>query len=92
MANIKSNIKTKKKSDKRYAANKVKTANLKNVSKQVRNKHDKKDLAKAYKTADSLSRKHVIHRNKANRIKSRLAKAVNKANASKKVEKKNETK
>ncbi len=86
MANIKSNIKTKRQSDKRHAANSLKVFKLKTISKKVRAKNDKKDLALAYKNADSLSRKHVIHRNKANRIKSRLAKAANKANATKKAE------
>lgn len=92
MANIKSNIKTKKQSDKRHAANSAKVFKLKTVSKKVRNKGDKKDLSAAYKSADSLSRKHVIHRNKANRIKSRLAKAANKKAAAKKAEKKVEKK
>lgn len=96
MANIKSNIKTKKQSDKKHAANKAKVFKFKTITKKARAKGDKKDLAQAYKSADSLSRKHVIHRNKANRIKSRLAKAANKAAAAKKqekkVEKKNETK
>ena len=79
MANIKSNVKTKKKSDKRHAANKVALFNLKTNVKKVRSSKDKKDLNKLYSNADSLSRKHVIHRNKANRIKSRNAKAANKA-------------
>lgn len=90
MANIKSNIKTKRQSDKKHAANSLKIFKLKTISKKARAKNDKKDLALAYQTADSLSRKHIIHRNKANRIKSRLAKAANKANATKKAEKKDE--
>lgn len=78
MANIKSNVKTKKQSDKRHAANRNSLAKLKNNTKKVRSSKDKKDLNTLYSTADSLSRKHVIHRNKANRIKSRNAKAANK--------------
>lgn len=80
MANIKSNIKTKKQSDKKHAANRVALTNLKNNTKNVRSSGKKEDLNKLYATADSLSRKHIIHRNKANRIKSRNAKAANKAN------------
>jgi len=75
MAKIKSNIKTKKQSDKKHAANKNKIDALKLTVKQ------NKDLNKIYRQADALSRKHVIHRNKANRIKSRRAKAMNKAKA-----------
>lgn len=80
MANIKSNIKTKKQSDKRHASNRVALSNLKNDTKKARSGKDKKDLNKLYSRADSLSRKHIIHRNKANRIKSRNAKALNKTN------------
>lgn len=80
MANIKSNIKTKKQSDKKHAANRVALSNLKNNTKKARASKDTKDLSKLYASADSLSRKHIIHRNKANRIKSRNAKAINKAN------------
>ena len=79
MANIKSNIKTKKQSDKKHAANRNALTNLKNNTKKVRASKDAKDLNKLYGCADSLSRKHIIHRNKANRIKSRNAKAIKKS-------------
>jgi len=75
MANIKSNIKTKKQSDKKNAANSNKVFNLKKQIKVVRAKKDAKELNKLYKQADSLANKHVIHKNKASRIKSRNAKA-----------------
>lgn len=78
MANIKSNIKTKKQSDKKHAANRVALSNLKNDTKKARSSKDAKDISQLYSRADSLSRKHIIHRNKANRIKSRNAKAANK--------------
>lgn len=78
MANIKSNIKTKRQSDKKHVANKAKISTLKNSVKKARASKDAKDLKVVYKNADSLSRKNVIHRNKANRIKSRTAKAANK--------------
>ena len=80
MANIKSNLKTKRKSDKKHAKNSRALDNLKSNTKKARSSKDVKDLNKLYSNADSLSRKHVIHRNKANRIKSRNAKALNKAN------------
>lgn len=38
----------------------------------------KEDLQKTYQLVDSLARKHVIHKNKANRIKSKLARKLNK--------------
>ncbi|XQP55761.1 MAG: 30S ribosomal protein S20 [Mycoplasmoidaceae bacterium] len=79
MANIKSNVKTKKQSDKRHAQNRVALSNLKNDTKKVRSTNNKADLNKLYGRADSLSRKHIIHKNKANRIKSRNAKALNKS-------------
>ncbi len=79
MANIKSNIKTKKQSDKKHASNSVKLFGLKNKTKKCRSTKEQKDLNTLYKTADSLSRKGVIHKNKANRIKSRNAKAINKS-------------
>ncbi len=79
MANIKSNIKTKKQSDKKHAKNARALDTLRKNTKKVRSSKDAKDLNTLYSNADSLSRKHVIHRNKANRIKSRNAKAANKA-------------
>ncbi|MBQ6970240.1 30S ribosomal protein S20 [bacterium] len=39
------------------------------------------DLKKTYQLVDSLARKHVIHKNKANRIKSKLARKLNKKGA-----------
>ncbi|MCQ3908951.1 MAG: 30S ribosomal protein S20 [Mycoplasmoidaceae bacterium] len=78
MANIKSNIKTKKQSDKRHAANRVALSNLKDDTKKAKANKDAKSISQLYSRADSLSRKHIIHRNKANRIKSRNAKAANK--------------
>lgn len=37
------------------------------------------ELASAYTALDKAAKKHFIHKNKANRLKSRLAKAANKA-------------
>lgn len=78
MANIKSNIKTKRKSDKKHATNRVALTNLKNDIKKVKTNKDAKSISQLYSRADSLSRKRIIHRNKANRIKSRNSKAINK--------------
>ena len=82
MANIKSNIKTKRQSDKKHKSNKAKISTLKGSVKKARTTNDSKDLKVVYKNADSLSRKRVIHRNRANRIKSRTAKAMNKSKKS----------
>lgn len=78
MANIKANIKTKRKSDKKSVANKSQiAANKTQIKKAVKTK-DAKDLNKVYKNTDSLASKGIIHKNKASRIKSRTAKKVNK--------------
>ncbi len=61
------------------SSNKNMIFNQKNTIKKCRETKDQKDLNKVYKSADSLSRKGIIHKNKANRIKSRNAKALNKA-------------
>ena len=63
MANIKANAKSSKKSKAIYLLNKTKK---------------KSDVDKVYKLADSLAQKHVIHKNKASNIKSKLTKLINK--------------
>lgn len=78
MANIKANIKSKRQSDKRHFFNKAKISTLKTSIKKAKETRDKQDLAIVYAHADSLSRKGIIHKNRANRIKARLAKFLNK--------------
>lgn len=78
MANIKSNIKTKKQSDKRHLFNKAKISALKTSIKKAKESKNEKDLAIVYANADSLSRKGIIHKNRANRIKARITNFINK--------------
>lgn len=56
---------------------KVKTA-VKTVKKAVSKEEALKALESAFSALDKAAKKHVIHKNTANRKKSRLAKAVNK--------------
>lgn len=78
MANIASNKKSKLQSDKKYIFNKTRISALKTSIKKAKKTRNVKDLAIVCAIADSLSRKGIIHRNKANRIKIRTAKFVNK--------------
>ena len=78
MANIKANIKSSKKNKIIYALNKTKKNNLKKMVKLAQTTKKKSDVNKVYKFADSLAQKHVIHKNKASNIKSKLAKLINK--------------
>jgi small subunit ribosomal protein S20 len=77
MANIKANIKTIRKDKKRHSRNKSYISSLKTTVKKVRNSNSKEDLIALYKKADSLASKGKISKNKASRIKSRLAKKIN---------------
>ncbi|MDR1850642.1 MAG: 30S ribosomal protein S20 [Mycoplasmataceae bacterium] len=78
MANLKSSIKSVKKTAKKTTRNRIIISTLKHTAKQARNNGDKKDLSKLYRKADSALAKGKITKNKANRIKSRIAKAANK--------------
>ncbi|MDE7434128.1 MAG: 30S ribosomal protein S20 [Mycoplasmoidaceae bacterium] len=80
MANIKANIKNIRKTAKRTKANKANISATKTAIKKARVNKDAKSLSNAYKKVDSSCAKGKIHKNKANRIKSRLAKQSNKAN------------
>jgi small subunit ribosomal protein S20 len=78
MANIKSNIKSIRKTKRRTLQNKFVLTNLKTVVKGVRTSNDATKLPHAYHKIDSAAAKGKIHKNKANRLKSRLALSVNK--------------
>jgi small subunit ribosomal protein S20 len=60
----------------------IKTAkqrsNLREIIKQLRKKPTKKGLDAAFKALDKASKLHVIHTNKAARLKSRLSKLIKK--------------
>ena len=78
MANIKANAKSSKKSKIVYTLNKTKKNSLKKIIKLSKTTKKKIDVNKVYKLADSLAQKHVIHKNKASNIKSKLTKLINK--------------
>lgn len=78
MANIKANVKSSKKSKIVYILNKSKKNNLKKLIKLAQTTKKNSDVNKVYKLADSLAQKHVIHKNKASNIKSKLAKLISK--------------
>ncbi|HHS48984.1 MAG TPA: 30S ribosomal protein S20 [Desulfurella acetivorans] len=85
MANHKSALKRVKQNKKRYLRNKAYRTRLKNIVKQARlaiNSTDTQDLdqelKKAQKAIHKIKSKGVIHKNKAARLVSRLAKAANK--------------
>ena len=80
MANIKSNIKSARKNEKRKNANKIAKTTYKNNIKKARTSAKKEDVSASYKSIDSALAKGVITKNKANRLKSRTAKHANKAN------------
>lgn len=85
MANIKSNEKSHRQDLKTNLNNREQKSAMRTAVKKARKdatSHD--DLKLANKKLDTVARKGIIHKNKANRTKSRLAKAVNKqAQASK---------
>jgi small subunit ribosomal protein S20 len=77
MANIKANIKNIRKTRKQNSRNKSHITALRSKTKTVRKTKKDTDLALAYQKIDSACAKGKIHKNKANRLKSRLAKASN---------------
>jgi small subunit ribosomal protein S20 len=79
MANIKANIKTIRKDKKRKNRNKIVLSALKTNVKNSRTSPSKENLTVIYTKVDSACSKGKIHKNKANRIKSRLAKLANKS-------------
>ena len=80
MANIKSNIKTISKSSKRRAQNRIVKTTIKNDIKRAKTTAKSEDLNVVFKKWDSAVARKVITQNKANRLKSRATKAVNKKN------------
>ena len=80
MANIKSNIKTISKASKRRAQNRIVKTTIKNDIKRAKTTAKSEDLNVVFKKLDSAVARKVITQNKANRLKSRATKAVNKKN------------
>ena len=78
MANIKSNTKTIRKTAKRQRRNHADKTTYKNNINRARTSGNAVYLNKSYKSIDSALAKGIITKNKANRLKSRTAKATNK--------------
>jgi small subunit ribosomal protein S20 len=91
---IKSAIKKLRKDRARTIKNKNKKEHLKDLVKDARSDHSVKNLSAAFSALDKAAKTNLIHKNKANRLKSRLAKSnsiaptVKKAAPKKKVAKK----
>ena len=77
MANIKSNEKSLRQDTKRNKNNHSQLASMRTAVKKTRNNPTEEQLSKGYKSVDTVARKGIIHKNKANRLKSRMAKKAN---------------
>lgn len=78
MANIKSNEKSLRQDTKRHANNHSQLASMRTMVKKTRNNPTAENqLSSGYKAVDTVARKGIIHKNKANRLKSRMAKKAN---------------
>ncbi|GAA5414450.1 30S ribosomal protein S20 [Ureaplasma ceti] len=78
MANIKSNEKSIRQDARRNANNHSQLASMRTMVKKTRNNPTAEgQLSAGYKSVDTVARKGIIHKNKANRLKSRMAKKAN---------------
>jgi len=81
MANHKSAVKRIRQSETRKVHNKYYARTMRNAVKKLRNSSEKEEASELYpKVAsilDKLTKKNIIHKNKAANIKSSLAKHVN---------------
>ncbi|MGI5826011.1 MAG: 30S ribosomal protein S20 [Patescibacteria group bacterium] len=73
---IKSAKKALRQTKKRTAANKAMKRVLKAEIKKVSGSGDQKSVSLIYSTIDKLAKKHVFHKNKSARIKSKIAKRL----------------
>lgn len=73
---IKSAKKKLRKDKKRTAQNQERENKLKDIVKKATKKPIEKLLREAVSTVDKATKQHIIHKNKASRIKSRLAKLL----------------
>ena len=81
---IQSAIKKVRKDKVRTARNKKRELDLKSLIKKVRVSKTAKDLQAVFSALDKSAKVHLIHPNKAARLKSRLSKLIPKAPAKKK--------
>lgn len=81
MANHKSALKRIKQDKVKALRNKYQHKSTRTVIKNIRNSTDKKEasemLVKVYQMLDRLSKRNIIHKNKASNLKSSLTKHVN---------------
>lgn len=73
---IKSAKKKLRQDKRRTAVNKRYRDELRSALKKARERKTKKAIQEAYRALDRAAKKHVIHKNKAARLKSRLVKLV----------------
>jgi small subunit ribosomal protein S20 len=76
MANIKSQKKSIRQDEKRAARNKSYKSAMKTAIKKAKVSGDAKDINAAVKLIDGAVTKHVIHKNKAATLKSKVMKAA----------------
>lgn len=89
---IRSAIKKVRKDKVRTARNKKRELTLKSLVKKVRTSKSAKDLQAAFSALDKAAKVHLIHPNKAARLKSRLSKGIKTASTSKPIAKKSSIK
>ena len=80
MANIKSNKKRHVQDKKKRSLNHSKNSECRTVVKKTRVSRSQEDLDKTYSVVDKAAKRRRIHKNKANRIKSRVSRAIAKSN------------
>jgi small subunit ribosomal protein S20 len=76
---LKNAIKKMRQDKKRTAANKAKRSTMRTTLRSALTVSTPEALHKAFSVLDKAAKKHLIHKGKANRLKSRLAKAIAKA-------------
>ena len=72
MANIKSNEKSLRQDTKVHKNNHSQLAKMRTQVKKTNNNLSDETVSETYKVVDTVARKGIIHKNKANRIKSRI--------------------
>ena len=76
MPKTKSAIKAARQNIKRRVANLLTLEKIKKAAKQARKLKTAESLIEAFSALDKAAKKHVIHKNKASRLKSRLSKLL----------------
>lgn len=79
MANIQSKKKRHTQDEKKRVLNHSKNSEVRTRVRKTRATGDEKELVLVYSTVDKAAKRGRIHRNKANRIKSRTTKAIAKS-------------